>query len=262
MDLVEAKLNSSALRHPWELARFEIVCKLSGNLLEQLNHSGGYLLDVGCGDTWFIEQLCRKYPSIQVVAVDILFTEEDLLHFKEKYKGTSISVYKTMDDAQTFLGDKKAGAVLLLDVIEHIEDDISFMKWLGDFGCIDNETQFIITVPAYQWLFSAHDVFLYHYRRYTNKLLQNNLALAGYKKQKIGYFFLSLYMARIVVWCKEKLMGRKTDATGVGAWNGGRLLTGLVKSVLMIDYNISRFVRIFGIKLPGLSNYIICKKSA
>ncbi|MFN4915589.1 MAG: class I SAM-dependent methyltransferase [Sphingomonadales bacterium] len=262
MDLVEAKLNNGKQRHPWELARFEIVCKLSGSLLQKLNENGGFLLDVGCGDTWFIEQLSSKYPGIQVVAVDILFTDEDLKYFKEKYNGTSISVFKTMDDAQRFLGDKMAGAVLLLDVIEHIENDIEFMEWLGKFACIGNETQFVITVPAYQWLFSAHDVFLYHYRRYTNTLLNGNLEKAGYTKQKIGYFFLSLYLARIIVWCKEKVIGRKTDATGVGAWQGGAAITGLVKTVLMFDFYFSQLFRLFGIRLPGLSNYIICKKSA
>ncbi len=262
MDLVEAKLNNGAQRHPWELARFEIVCKLSGQLLQHLNENKGFLLDVGCGDTWFIEQLSVKYPGIQVVAVDILFTDEDLQFFKEKYAGSAISVFKTMDDAQVFLGDKKAGAVLLLDVIEHIENDIEFMKWLGNFACIGNDTQFVITVPAYQWLFSAHDVFLYHYRRYTNSLLRGNLEKAGFLKQKIGYFFLSLYLARIMVWCKEKALGRKTDATGVGAWKGGPFITGVVKSVLMSDFYCSQLFRLLGIKLPGLSNYIICKKSA
>lgn len=262
MDLVEAKLNNGSQRHPWELARFDIVCKLASDLLKRLNQDRGFLLDVGCGDTWFIEKLSEKYPGIQVVAVDILFTDEDLQFFKEKYAGTSISVFKSMEDAQVFLGDKKAGAVLLLDVIEHIEDDISFMKWLGGFQCIDHESQFVITVPAYQWLFSAHDVFLFHFRRYTNALLGGNLAKAGYTKQKIGYFFLSLYLARILVWCKEKAMGRKTDATGVGAWKGGLAITQMVKSVLMVDFYFGQLLRLIGIKLPGLSNYIICKKSA
>lgn len=262
MDLVEAKLNSSLLRHPWELARFEIVCKLSGKVLNQLNENGGYLLDVGCGDTWFIEQLSQKYPKIQVVAVDILFTEEDLAYFKEKHAGSNISVFKTMDDAQQFLGDKNAGAVLLLDVIEHIEDDIEFMKWLGNFACIGDETQFVITVPAFQWLFSAHDVFLYHYRRYNNALLKGNLEKAGFIKQKIGYFFLSLYLARILVWCMEKTIGRKKDATGVVDWQSGALITGLIRGSLIIDFYTGQFFRLIGIKLPGLSNYILCKKSA
>jgi trans-aconitate methyltransferase len=261
MDLVEAKLNKGLQRHPWELARFEIVCQIAQQSLRALNLAGGTLLDVGCGDTWFIENLSAKYPNIRVVAVDILFTDEDLTHFKEKYQGSNISVFRNMEDAQTFMGDKAAGMVLLLDVIEHIEDDIAFMKWLGSFNCIDNNTCFVITVPAYQWLFSAHDVFLHHYRRYTNSLLKKNLSEAGYTKHKIGYFFLSLYLARIAVWCKEKVMGRKTDATGVGAWHGGSVVTKLVKTVLMIDFLIGRFLRIIGINLPGLSNYIICKKS-
>ena len=262
MDLKEAKFRKGQYRHPWELARLDVVCNLAGNELKQLNESKGVLLDVGCGDTWFIEQISEKYPGIRVVAIDILFTDEDLAAFKQKYEGSQISVFKTVEDAQAVLGEEKVGMVLLLDVIEHIENDISFMKWLGEFSCISNETRFVITVPAYQWLFSNHDIFLVHYRRYTNTLLVNNLNQAGYSKQKVGYFFLSLYLARIMAWFKEKITRDKKETTGLVEWQGGKTITHLVKTVLMIDFHLGRLFRIVGFKLPGLSNYIICKKSA
>jgi hypothetical protein len=191
-----------------------------------------------------------------------LFTDKDLIEFKKKYQGTQISVFKTMEDAQIMLSGEKVGMVLLLDVIEHIEDDIAFMKWLGEFNCISTETRFVITVPAYQWLFSNHDVFLVHYRRYTNHLLVNNLKQAGYSRQTVGYFFLSLYLARIAAWLKEKITRDKKETTGLVEWQGGKTITHAVKAVLMFDFYTGRFFRSLGIKLPGLSNYIICKKSA
>jgi trans-aconitate methyltransferase len=262
MDLKEAKFRKGIYRHPWELARLDVVCSLAGNSLSELNEKKGVLLDVGCGDTWFIEQISEKYPGIRVVAIDILFTDQDLKTFHAKYQGTNISVFKTMDDAQSFLGSETAGMVLLLDVIEHIEDDIAFMKWLGEFSCITGDTHFVITVPAYQWLFSNHDIFLVHYRRYTNQLLINNLSKAGYAKQKVGYFFLSLYLARILAWCKEKITRDKKETTGLVEWQGGKTTTLFVKGILMADFYLSRLFRSIGIKLPGLSNYIVCKKSA
>lgn len=262
MDLKEAKYRKGQYRHPWELSRLEVVCKLADKELNKLNEQNGILLDVGCGDTWFIEQISARFPGIRVVAIDILFTDEDLAGFKEKYKGSQISVFKTVEDAQSSLGKDKVGMVLLLDVIEHIEDDISFMKWLGEFDCISTETNFVITVPAYQWLFSNHDIFLAHYRRYTNQLLVNNLKEAGYTRQKVGYFFLSLYLARILAWFKEKITRDKKETTGLVEWQGGKTITNLVKNVLLIDFQLGRVFRSIGIKLPGLSNYIVCKKSA
>jgi hypothetical protein len=262
MDLKEAKYKKSNQRHPWELARLNIVNKIGSDTLISLNNKEGLLLDVGCGDTWFIEQLSQQYPKLYVAAIDILFTDDDLKTLREKYHGSRISVYRTMDEAQADLGSKRAGMVLLLDVIEHIEDDIKFLDWLQTFPSIDNETIFTITVPAYQWLFSKHDVFLEHYRRYDNALLKTNINKAGLKPLKIGYFFFSLYLARIAAWAKEKISNDKTPTTGLAEWDKSASVTSLIKNILLSDFAVTSSLHKIGIKLPGLSNYILCKKSA
>lgn len=262
MDLKEAKHKKSNQRHPWELARFEIVTNIASRHLEELNSHNGLLLDVGCGDTWFVEQLSEKYPGLNVAAVDILFTDEDLADLRAKYAGSRIRVFRTMEEAQADLKDNRAGMVLLMDVIEHVPDDISFLKWLQTFDCIDNETIFTITVPAYQWLFSRHDVFLEHYRRYNNKLLIKNTGQAGLQSVSIGYFFFSLYLARIAAWVIEKITRNKKPTTGVVEWNGSKPVTGFIKNILLLDYSITSFFSRLGIKIPGLSNYLLCKKSA
>lgn len=262
MDLKEAKHKKSNQRHPWELARFEIVTRIASVRLEQLNSQNGLLLDVGCGDTWFVEQLAKKYPGLNVAAIDILFTDEDLTNLRSKYAGSRISVFRNMEDAQAELKDQKAGMVLLMDVIEHVPDDIGFLKWLQTFACIDTETIFTITVPAYQWLFSRHDVFLEHYRRYNNNLLIKNTNLAGLQPVKIGYFFFSLYLARIAAWAVEKITKNNKPTTGVVEWQGSESVTGIIKNILLLDFRITSFFSAIGIKIPGLSNFLLCKKSA
>ena len=70
--------------------------------------------------------------------------------------------------------DGSFNLVTALDVIEHTQDDRLTLRELrrvtrpGGFA--------IITVPAYQWLFSAHDVVNHHYRRYDRHSL---VAAAG-----------------------------------------------------------------------------------
>lgn len=261
MDLKEAKNKKSENRHPWELARLEVVNRLLKTKLESLNANGGTLLDLGCGDTWFIENLSARYPGIRFVAVDIAFTADMLSELRSKYEGSMISVYESLDEAADSI-PKQVDVVLLLDVIEHIENDIEFLKWVQTFPFINHNTEFAITVPAYQWLFSAHDVFLDHYRRYTNSMLVQHINQADMKHSMVGYFFFSLYLARILVWMKEKILGRKKVTTGLVEWTGGSAVTSIIKGVLMFDFGISGTLRKLGIKIPGLSNYIICKKSA
>lgn len=260
MDLKEARNKKSNQRHPWELSRYEIVTNLLGNQLQAINQSNGILLDLGCGDTWFVEKLAHQYPGIHCIAVDIAFEDSDIAELREKYKGGNISIYKTLDEAQKDVNGT-VNIVLLLDVIEHIEDDISFLKWVQTFPCIDAETIFAITVPAYQWLFASHDIFLDHYRRYTNSLLISNTAKAGLHCYSAGYFFFSLYLARILAVIKEKIMGRKNHTTGLVEWQGGKFVTQTIKAVLMTDYFVTSMLRKIGIKIPGLSNYGLCKKS-
>ena len=55
----------------------------------------------------------------------------------------------------------------MLDVIEHVEDDVAFVRDVVD-GLAGPETGWVlVSVPAYQSLFSAHDRALKHYRRYS-----------------------------------------------------------------------------------------------
>lgn len=261
MDLKEAGQKKSENRHPWELARLEIVNKKLKTVLEVLNQNGGVVLDLGCGDTWFIENFSSRYPNIDFLAVDIAFTDELLSKLQSKYKGSKISVFRSLDDVNTDF-NRSVDVVLLLDVIEHIEDDVGFLKWVQTFDFITDKTWFSITVPAYQWLFSAHDVFLDHYRRYTNTMLVKHIENAGLTKSEVSYFFCSLYFARILVWLKEKIAGRKKITTGLVEWTGGKWITSAIKFILMLDYKFGDILSKAGIKIPGLSNYILCRKSA
>jgi SAM-dependent methyltransferase len=76
--------------------------------------------------------------------------------------------------------------VTALDVIEHTPDDRVTLRELrrvtrpGGFA--------IITVPAYQWLFSAHDVVNHHYRRYARRALVAAASDAGWRTELTTYF--------------------------------------------------------------------------
>lgn len=259
MDLKEAQYKQNQQRHPWEMARFRFFSDLVQSNLHSINQKGGILMDVGCGDTWFVEQIALNYPNIRYFAVDINFSDEHLSMFRNKYKDGRIQVFKTIDDAAAAMPGEQADMVLLLDVIEHIQDDIAFLKMLKASSAVGAQTELVITVPAYQRLFSSHDVFLEHYRRYTNQMLVEHTRQGGWKAGETGYFFFSLLLARILVWAKERILGAKKYTTGLVEWDKGPFITGLVQGALVSDYRISQVLRKLGIRLPGLSNYTLCK---
>lgn len=80
--------------------------------------------------------------------------------------------------------------VLLLDVIEHLPDDELVLcnvrpacKWL------------LVTVPAFQFLWSPWDDVEKHKRRYTRKQLASVLDRAGFEVLRSTYFFTPLFFA-------------------------------------------------------------------
>ena len=263
MDLVEVAKRNSVIhnRHPWELARFEVVNDLLKNVIQ--NEVGYTVLDIGCGDIFFLLKLSELYPKSDFYAIDIAFTDENIAQLTKLAEGKNISLFKTMDEAAAHL-KKPADLVLLLDVVEHIEDDHGFLTSLKNNKAITTATHIIITVPAFQKLFCSHDHFLGHYRRYTNATLLKTIEKAGFTKLKLGYFFFCLIPPRILQVIKEKIS--KPDltvhTTGLVEWNKGKGMTDLIKNIMLLDFRISKFIRsITGLSLVGLSNYILCKKS-
>jgi trans-aconitate methyltransferase len=263
MDLKELKLTSSSehARHPWELARMEVIYSLLKSLAPELLEKEATIFDIGCGDIYLIQQLSKRIPQWQFYAVDTAFDDTLLSIYDVALKGSNIKAFNSLESAYKSMNVARVDIVLLLDVIEHIENDVGFLADLQQSALISVDTKFLITVPAYQSLFCSHDVFLAHHRRYSRRLLSTNVQRAGLLPFETGYFFGSLVMPRILQVVREKIFPKKKDdAKGVGAWKGKGGIDDFVKNVLLLDFRTSRFFsRKLRITLPGLSTYVFCK---
>lgn len=98
-----------------------------------------------------------------------------------------------------------ADVVLLLDVIEHLDDDLAGLRAarqaLRDGGVL------FVTVPAYPWLWSDHDVALGHRRRYTRAGLRRVVEAAGYRVACLSYFNSVLFPAIASIRLWKRLWG-------------------------------------------------------
>jgi Methyltransferase domain len=263
MDLVEARARGfeSSIRHPWETARFEVIDHLIRRHAPL--GAGAIVMDIGCGDTFVVEELAARYATAQFFAVDTAFTGELLEHYRERLNNPRILMSSSLDGMAP-PPPKPASLVLLMDVIEHIEDDTGFLSGLRARPYIDQETRLLITVPAFQSLFSSHDTFLGHYRRYSNGSLRHLVERSGFKVLDIGYFFGSLLPVRVAQVIKERVFGLKPDqpTSGIVTWTGGKASAAIFSGTLVADARLSIALGRVGLRLPGLSNYAICVKSA
>jgi 2-polyprenyl-3-methyl-5-hydroxy-6-metoxy-1,4-benzoquinol methylase len=263
MDLVESgnKAVEMDRRHPWELARVDVIKRVLRDMVEL--RAGDIVLDVGCGDSFMTEQIARVYPAVTFYGIDTGFDEQLVDTLTGKQTVSNLRLFKTLEDAALHIGNGKAAVVLLMDVIEHIQDDVSFLRRLQSSPLVHPQARYVLSVPAFGFLFSAHDVVLGHYRRYSNKMLERHLKQAGLEPLVIGYFFSSLLLPRLVLAAKEKLLRfEQRRTTQVAEWHGSQPWQSFIKNVLVWDFRVSWALYRRGVKLPGLSNLAICRRSA
>jgi hypothetical protein len=74
-----------------------------------------------------------------------------------------------------------------MDVLEHLEDDHAMLNAIRKNS--KGENHFFITVPAFMNLWSGHDVYLGHYRRYTKTTLNNLLSSCSFKRDNLYYVY-------------------------------------------------------------------------
>ena len=95
--------------------------------------------------------------------------------------------------------------VCLFDVLEHIDDDVATLQAVR--GLLAPGGQALVTVPAYRWLWSAHDEFLHHKRRYSAAELRAKIGAAGLQAQRLSYFNTLLFPLAAAVRLKDRMVG-------------------------------------------------------
>lgn len=257
MDITEFKRLKSTQninRHPWELTR----ARIARFLLKEHKVPCEGIADVGSGDGFVLKYLIDSYTNSSFAAVDHAYTAEIIEAIKAEDPENLIHFFDTPEKAFAW---KQFSCILLMDVIEHIEDDAAFMKKLVNATNSQQNAHFLITVPAFQFLFSKHDSLLLHYRRYNvNRLAslcqQNNLKIITN-----GYFFFSLVPVRLIQLFAEKIKIRKPTKAAEN-WERGRFTSRIISFILWADFRICYSLNKINIRMPGLSCYCICQKSA
>jgi SAM-dependent methyltransferase len=250
MDLREQRADAphdgQARRHPWEVARARFFRGVIGDHVDR--GAVTRVLDVGAGDGWFAHELLPDLPDqAQVVCWDINYRSSDLA----VPAGDRISRTARRPEGPFDL-------VLLLDVIEHVEDDVAF---LADdiLPLLADGARAVVSVPAYPSLYCEHDRMLEHHRRYRPADLRALLA-RDFRIVASGSLFATLLAPRAVTVAMERA-GRRHEAAGVGAWDGGAVLTAALTGVLEADASIGRRLArqrlVPGVRLPGLSTWAV-----
>jgi SAM-dependent methyltransferase len=102
-----------------------------------------------------------------------------------KKRGLENVICATTDTAG--LKQQSLSAVGLFDVIEHIENDLSFLRSIRNL--MKKGGRLYATVPSYRFLWSEEDVNAGHFRRYALKDICRVLESAGFQLEYSTYIF-------------------------------------------------------------------------
>ena len=175
--------------HWWFQARKKIIDQIISSInLKKKNN----ILDFGAGSGVNLDML-RKHGLVDI-------------HEQNKYARTIIKKERKIKNLYSTLKIKKNfyDLILLADVIEHVKQPKELLKDLKKF--LKKDGHILITVPAYQFLFSKKDEVLGHYRRYNKKLLKKELS--GFKVENISYFNTFLCIPIIIMTMLNKFLKR------------------------------------------------------
>lgn len=79
------------------------------------------------------------------------------------------------------------GGIGIFDVLEHIEDDVAFLRDLRRH--LDPDGRLYLAVPAFQLLWSADDTAAGHFRRYSPSTLRRAIDRAGFAVEYLSGMF-------------------------------------------------------------------------
>ena len=128
--------------------------------------------------------------------------------------------------------------VCLFDVLEHVERDLDSLRAMREI--VSPSGYMLLTVPAYSWLWSAHDERLHHFRRYTAAALRKLALEAGWTVRRITYFNTLLFPFAAVARVVDKMFpGRQPSGTRIPApaINSALYRTFSMEKVLLKQFN-------------------------
>lgn len=153
------------------------------------------ILDVGCGAGVFFDAL-EQFGHVEGI-------ESDAEAVARSGGWRSRITLGQLDE--TYSPSEPFDLVLMLDLLEHVDDPLTLLSRVRKV--LNRDGDILITVPAFEWLWTAHDELNQHVRRYTSIEIRHLIAQAGFKVQRVDYLFQSLVLPKLFTRAKEAIVG-------------------------------------------------------
>jgi len=201
------------------------------------------LLDVGAGSGVFAKAFLSAGVCERAICVDPNYTDQWLAENRTE----NIQFVRDVDAVQSEL-------VIMIDVLEHVDDDVDLLKQYVDRAAPG--TKFLISVPAFQFLWSSHDEFLEHRRRYTSADLLKTVRSSGLTAVKSRYFFGALFPIAAIGRIADRIFssGKPAESSAMGS------LPGFLNAAMIAIHDLERLLLFPINKVCGVSAFCVAVK--
>jgi len=183
-------------RHWWYVARRQVVEALILRVVRPPKNAA--ILEIGCGTGHNLNML-SQFGHVEALELD-----DEARTISEKRLGRSIMSAPLPELAG--VPERHYDMIGAFDVIEHIDDDAASLASIA--RRLKPSGKFVMTVPAHQWMWSAHDTVNHHKRRYSKPSLRKLIESSPLKLDAIGYFNSLLFPVAIAERMASKALGK------------------------------------------------------
>jgi len=155
------------------------------------------ILDVGCGAGLFFDVL-QQFG-------DVIGIESDQGSVTGNNRWAHCIMYGELDES--YSPAAPFDLILALDVLEHVPNPTTLLRHAA--RVLNQRGRILVTVPAFQWLWTSHDELNHHVKRYTARQLRSTVEQAGLVVHKIRYLFPSLILPKLAVRLSETVVSRR-----------------------------------------------------
>lgn len=182
--------------HWWYRARRQVLQALIERVVRPPH--AARILEVGCGTGHNLKML-EHFGIVDAIEVD---PEARAIAEKRLARPVAASPLPELRGVDRTGYD----LVAALDVVEHIDDDRAAVDALA--SCLKPGGKLLVTVPAHQWMWSAHDEMNHHKRRYSKAGLERLIRGSPLKLDSVGYFNSLLFPLAVGARLASRVTGR------------------------------------------------------
>ena len=229
MDLKEEEILGDQVAAHWYYK-----AKAAALLRDLSGYTAKSVLDIGAGSGFFSRQLLEHTNIERATCVDIGYPRD----WDEMHYGKPIHFRRAISQSD-------ADLVLAMDVIEHVSDAEAMMRPYVEL--VASGTRFVFSVPAFAFLWSGHDIFLGHHRRYTLASLERTVRNCGLIVDYSHYYYGAVFPLAASLRLVEQLRSGPSHKPESQLRQHGTLVNAILSTLCAVERPVMRANKFFGL---------------